>query len=104
MNCSNINESVGASGKYCSSLSWGVAYPNGSLEDNCRAENYTGIVCREQLVTWQDCSVGGADKDVFFDLTLMEQSQEERERIAAQFLHFLCELYLCMHNLNEAYS
>ena len=77
---------------YCSSLSWGVGYPNGSLEGICRPENYTGIVCRQQLMTWQDCVVGGADKDVFLDLTLMEQSQEERERDAAQFLHFLREL------------
>ena len=81
---------------YCSSLSWGVAYPNSSHEGNCRPENYTGIVCRQQLMTWQDCAVGGAEKDVFLDLTLMEQSQEESERDAAQFLHFLCELCLCI--------
>ena len=104
MNCSNINESVMASGMYCSSLSWGVAYPNGSHKGNCRPENYTGIVCRQQLMTWQDCVVGGEHKDVFLDLTLMEQSQEERERDAAQFLHFLCELYLRMHNPNESHS
>ena len=54
-------------------------------------------------MTWQDCAVGGADKDVFLGLTLMEQSQEERERDAAQFLHFLCQLYLCMHNPNESH-
>ena len=34
----------------------------------------------------------------------MEQSQEERERNASQFLHFLSELYLCTHNSVEAYS
>ena len=97
VNCSNINESVRASGMYCSSLSWGVTYPNGSLTGNCSAKNYTGIVCRQQLTTWQDCVVGGADKDVFLDLTLMEQSQEEKERDAAQFLHFLREFCSCMY-------
>ena len=96
MNCSNINESVTTSGMYCSSLSWGVAYANGSHEGNCRAENYTGFVCRQQLMIWQDCVLGGEHKDVFLDLTLMELSQEERERDAAQFLHFLCQLYLCI--------
>ena len=94
MDCSNVNEDVKASGMYCSSLSWGVAHPNGSHEGNCRVENYTGIVCRQQLMTWQDCAVGGADKDVFLDLTLMQQSQEQRERDAAQFLYFLRELNL----------
>ena len=55
-------------------------------------------------MTWQDCAVGGAEKDVFLDLTLMEHSQEKRERDAAQFLHLLRELYLCMHNPNEDHS
>ena len=82
----------------------GVANPIGSHEGNCRAENYTGTVRRQLLMTWQDCAVGGADKDVFLDLTLMEQSQEERERDAAQFLHFLSELHLRLHNPKEAHS
>ena len=99
MNCFNINESVRASGMYCSSLSWGAKYSNASLEGICRPENYTGSVCREQLVTWQDCSAGGEHKNVYLDLTLMEQSQEERERDAAQFLHFLCELNFSMHSV-----
>ena len=98
MNCSTINESVKASGN-CSSFSWGVADPHGThAAGNCSAEIYTGIVCRQQLSAWQDCAVGGANKDVFLDLTLMEQSQEERERDAAQLLHFLRELFVCRHN------
>ena len=58
---------------------------------NCITESYTGSVCRQQLLAWQECAVGSAG-DVFLDLTLMEQPQEERERDAAQFLHFLGKL------------
>ena len=67
----------------------GVAYRNDSL-GNCSAAPYSGSVCRPQLLAWQDCAVGGAE-DVFLDLSLMEQSQEESERDVAQFLHFLSE-------------
>ena len=99
MNCSTINESVKASGN-CSSFSWGVAEPNGShAVSNCSAELYTGIVCRQQLIVWQDCAVGGESKDVFLDLTLMEQSQEKREKDAAQLLHFFRELSLWGNNV-----
>ena len=68
-----------------------MADPDESL-GNCSAENYTGSVCRQQLMTWQECILGGEAEDVFLDVTLMEQSQEERERDAARNLHFLCEL------------
>ena len=92
MNCSYINESIKASIK-CSPFSWGVVYANGSL-GNCSEENYTGSVCRQQLLEWQECAVEGPNKDVFLDLTLMELSQQERERDVAQFLHFLREFYM----------
>ena len=90
MNCTNINESVKALSD-CSSFSWGLGYPNDS-PGNCRAEYYTGNVCRQQLLSWQECAIVGAE-GVFLSLTFVEQSQEERERDAAQFLHFLCELH-----------
>ena len=84
-----MNETVKALSN-CSSFSWGLVYHHDSL-DNCSAEPYAGSVCRKQLLAWQECAVGGAE-DVFLDLTFMEQSQVERERDVAQFLHFLCEL------------
>ena len=68
-----------------------MAYSNEST-GNCNAENYVGNVCRQQLLEWQKCTIGGAE-GVFLSLTFMEQSQEERERDVAQFLHFLCELH-----------
>ena len=92
VNCALINESVKAMNS-CSSISLGVAYRNDSL-GNCSASPYTGSVCRPQLLAWQDCAVGGTE-DVFLDLSLMEQSQEESERDVAQFLHFLSELPHC---------
>ena len=88
VNCSNMNASVKAL-SCCSSFSWSMAYPN-DRPGNCSAENYTGSVCRPQLLLWQDCSAGSRE-DVLLDLTLMEHSQEERERDVAQFLHFLRE-------------
>ena len=89
VNCTNINKSIKAANN-CSSFSWGLAYPNDS-PGNCSAENYTGSVCRQQLLAWQECAFGGTE-DVFLDLTYMKESQAERERNVAQFLHFLREL------------
>ena len=88
VNCSNINGSVKESSG-CSLFSWSTAYSN-DRPGNCSAENYTGSVCRPQLLLWQDCSAGSR-QDVLLDLTLMEHSQEEGERDASQFLHFLRE-------------
>ena len=34
---------------------------------------------------------------MLLDMTLKEQSQQERERDVAQFLHFLCELLTCIY-------
>ena len=67
-----------------------MAYPHGDF-DGCSAEPYTGSVCRQQLLVWQECTVGGAE-DVILDMTFMEQSQDERERDVAQFFHFLRKL------------
>ena len=89
VDCAVINESVKTLGN-CYSFSWGMAYPS-NIPGNCTAERYTGSVCRPQLLEWQECTAGGAD-DVFIDLAIMEQSQEESERDVAQFLHFLSEL------------
>ena len=91
VNCTNVDESVKALSN-CSSFTWKMAYTNNS-PGNCSAENYTGIVCRQQLQSWQECAVVGAD-NVFLDLTFMEQSQGKRERDAAQFLNFYCQLYI----------
>ena len=93
VNCSNVNESVKALSS-CSSFSWSIAY---SIDrpGNCSGENYTGSVCRPQLLLWQNCSAGSG-QDVLLDLTLMEHSQEERERDVAQFLHFLREFELAI--------
>ena len=93
VNCSNVNESVKELSS-CSLFSWSMAYPN-DRPGNCSAENYTGSVCRPQLLLWQDCSVGSRE-DVFLDLTLMEHSQEERESDVAQFLHFLREFEMAI--------
>ena len=89
VNCMRVNESVQPLNN-CSSVSWGEAFPNDGLA-NCSAEPYTGNVCRQQLLAWQECAVGGSE-DVLLDMTLVELTQVERERDAAQFLHFLCEL------------
>ena len=76
----------------CSLISWGTAYPE-MHSGNCSAEPYTGSVCRQQLLAWQDCAVGGVE-EVLLDGSLMEQSQAERERDTAQFHHFLREFML----------
>ena len=92
-NCSNINSSVKALSS-CPFFSWSMAYRK-DKPGSCNAESYTGSVCRPQLLLWQDCSAGSR-QDVLLDLTLMEHSQEERERDVAQFLHFLREIKLAM--------
>ena len=62
--------------------------------EGCSVEAYTGSVCKQQLLEWQECAVGGAE-DVFLDLTSMDQSQQERERDVAQLLYFLRKLFPC---------
>ena len=89
LNCSAISRTQGKGKTNCSSFSWGLAYSNGSL-GNCSAETYIGGVCRPQLLEWQECAVRGSE-GVFLDLTFMKQTQLERERDVAQFLHFLSE-------------
>ena len=59
---------------------------------NCSVELYTGSVCSKQLGAWQECTVGNVQDVMLLDLMNSEQSQEERERDAAQFLHYLREL------------
>ena len=90
VNCTNINESTKTANN-CSPFTWGMAYLNDS-PGNCSAESYTGSVCKQQLLSWQECAFGGTE-DVLLDLTYMKESQEEREKIVAQFLHFLREFY-----------
>ena len=74
----------------CSLVSWGTAYPEISSDGNCSMEPYTGSVCRDQLLAWQECAVGVVE-EVLLDGSLMEQSLAERERDTAQFLYFLRE-------------
>ena len=74
----------------CSIVSWGTAYPEISSDGNCSMEPYTGSVCRDQLLAWQECAVGVVE-EVLLDESLMEQSQAERERDTAQFHYFLRE-------------
>ena len=73
----------------CSLVSWGTAYPEKST-GNCSAEPYTGNVCRQQLLAWQECAVGVVE-EVLLDGRLMEQSEAERERDIAQFHYYLRE-------------
>ena len=89
VNCISINESVKGLHN-CSSFSWGIS-PSTASFDQCGPEFYTGSVCRQQLLAWQECSVGSAE-DVYLEMTFMEKYQEESERDATQFLQFLCEL------------
>ena len=57
----------------------------------CNPKPYTGSLCRQQLLAWQECAVGRAE-DVLLDLTIGELSLEERERDVFQFLYFLRKL------------
>ena len=59
----------------------------------CNAEAYTGSVCKEQLLAWQECTVGGAEDVLLDSMSMMDQSQQEKERDVAQFLYFLRELF-----------
>ena len=93
VNCSNTNTSLKALSN-CSLSSWSTGHPN-DRPGSCTAENYTGSVCRPQLLLWQDCSAGSREH-VLLDLTLMEHSQEEREKDVAQFLHLLRELEMAL--------
>ena len=75
----------------CAFFSFGMTYPYDNLS-NCSAEFYTGSVCCKQLGSWLECTVGNVQDVILLDLRNSEQSQEERERDAAQFLHYLGEL------------
>ena len=90
VNCTRLSGQVNELAN-CSYSSWGLHLSNGS-PGKCRAETYIGNACRQQLMAWQECAFGSAG-DVFLDASFMHQSQPERERNAARFLHFLCELF-----------
>ena len=85
-NCTKLNITVNTSSD-CSSFSWAMAYSNEST-DNCTAVPYTGSLCELQFLMWQEC-VGREELGMFLDVSIMESSQEEKERDVAQFLHFL---------------
>ena len=91
-NCTKIQGNYSKSAD-CAFFSWGTAYPDDDDNlGNCSAKPYTGSVCSKQLLAWQECTVGSVQDAVLLDLSNSEQSQEERERDTAQFLHFLCKL------------
>ena len=92
VDCAELNGTVNTSTD-CSSYSLAKAYSNHST-GNCTPVPYTGSFCRFQLQTWQDCTVE-ATKSVLLDVTSMEQTQEEKEKDVAQFLHFLREFAHC---------
>ena len=94
-NCSAVHYQPTNNNDTCSSLPWSSAYISNSTA-NCNVSVYTGSVCRQQLLTWQECAVGSIE-DILLDLTFMQQSQEESERDVAQFLYFLRELFFCFH-------
>ena len=100
INCTERNGSEFGSVD-CISYSWGIVLDDEN-HGNCTPIPYTGSICRQQLLTWQECAVGGAE-DVFLDLTFGELSQEERERDVSQFLYFLRRLshtYAALMNVN----
>ena len=88
VNCAELNGTLSTSTE-CSLFSSTKAYSNHST-GNCTPVTYTGRLCRFQLLTLQD-RVVQATKSVLLDVTSMEQTQEEKERDVAQFLHFLSE-------------
>ena len=100
VNCTPIHGNYSASAELpftladCGSISWGMAYPDNMYnQGNCSAKPYTGIMCNKQLLAWQECTAAGSVQDVvLLDPSNSEQSEEERERDVAQFLHFLREL------------
>ena len=79
----------------CSLIPWATFYSETS-PGNCSAEPYAGSVCRQQLLAWHECAVGGVE-EVLLDGNLMETSQEERERDTAKFHHFLREFTRWLH-------
>lgn len=78
----------------CSLFVWGEIIPTNS-DASCSAERYTGSVCRQQLLAWQECAIGGAE-DVFLDRMITELSQPQREKQAYQFLQLLRKFYTPM--------
>ena len=96
LNCSVINGSELESVD-CLSYSWGRVL---DVENDgvCNPMPYSGSLCRQLLLAWQECAVRGAE-DVLLDLTFGELSQEERERDVSQFLYFL---HVC--KLSHAYT
>ena len=94
VNCTKINETLKVGGN-CSFFTWEMLY-HSDKQSNCNAEPYTGSVCSQQLMALQECIIGSLE-NVLLDLTLMEKSLEEKERDVAQFLHFLCELLVCIY-------
>ena len=97
VNCTNVSEDVNATAN-CSLFSWGVVIADDG-DDSCSANAYmyTGGVCWPQLLAWQECAVGNAEV-VFLDSNFTEQSQQEKERDASRFFHFLSKLIdTCCH-------
>ena len=85
-NCSDIKASELGSVD-CVSYSWGrvLDVDNHGI---CIPHPYTSSLCRQQLLAWQECAVGGAE-DPLLDLNVGKLSLEEREKDISQFLHFL---------------
>ena len=96
VNCERISQGINES-TGCSFISWGMDLPS-DHHRNCNAEAYTGSVCRQQLLAWQECAIGQPEP-LFLDLTFMEQSLKERERDVAQFFHFLREFFLFLFSM-----
>ena len=98
VNCSNVHIPYPLSNRSanCSSLPWDIANVNNGT-NSCSVSTYNGSVCKQQLLSWQECAVGGSE-NVYLDMAFVEHSLwEESERNVAQFLHFLRELGCCFH-------
>ena len=80
----------------CSLFAWRKGFRN-NASASCSAETYTGNVCRQQLLAWQECAVGGAE-DVHIELTVAELSQAKKEKDVSQFLQFLSKLMDICHD------
>ena len=82
--------------KGCNLYMRGAVYHDQNNGD-CIPGVYTGTVCRQVLLAWQECTTGfSEDVHILLDTTLKEQTQEEREKNVTQFLHFLREYcYAC---------
>ena len=83
----------------CSLFAWRKGIRN-NTNASCSAETYTGSVCRQQLLAWQECAVGGAE-DVHIELTVTELSQAKKEKDASQFLRFLSKLMDISHDQHD---